>query len=84
MRTVRPTALLRRLVDLDVLHDQVARVKPFGIGVCFRVLEQAEEEFGGFLGPAGARDAELFACVLLLSLAFILFPALYDNSCVDG
>ena len=69
MGTIGTTALLGRLVDLDVLHDQVAGVEAFGIGVRFRVLEQAEEEFGGFLGPAGAGDAELFACIYCSSLA---------------
>ena len=62
MRTVGTTTLLRRLVDLDMLHDQVPRVEPLGVGVGLGVLEQAEEKFGGFLGPAGAGDAELFAC----------------------
>lgn len=62
MRTICPTTLLGRLVDLDMLHDQVARVETLGIGVGLGVLEQAEEELGGFLGPAGAGDAELFAC----------------------
>ena len=62
MSTIGTTALLGRLVDLDVLDDQVAGVEALGVGVCFRVLEQAEEEFCGFLGPAGAGDAELLAC----------------------
>ena len=64
MGTIGTTALLGRLVDLDVLHDQVAGVETLGIGVRFGVFEQAEEEFGGFLGPAGAGDAELFAWFL--------------------
>lgn len=63
MGTISTTALLGRLVDLDMLHDQVAGVEAFGIGVRFRVFEQAEEEFGGLLGPAGAGDAELFAWI---------------------
>jgi len=63
MRTVRATALLGRLVDLDVLDDQVAGVQALSVGVGFGVLEEREQECGGFLGPAGARDAELFACV---------------------
>ena len=62
MRTIGPTTLLGRLVDLDMLHDQIPRVEPLGIGVGLGVLEQAEEELGGFLGPARAGDAELFAC----------------------
>lgn len=49
---IRPTPLLRRLVHLDVLDDQVSRVQALGVGVGFGVLEQAEEELGGFDGPA--------------------------------
>ena len=64
MRAVGSTTLLRRLVHLDVLHDQVPRVEALGVGVGLGVLEQAEEELGGFLGPAGAGDAELFACAV--------------------
>ena len=46
MGTVCTTALLRSLVDLDVLDYQVAGVEAFGVGVCFCVFEEAEEEFG--------------------------------------
>lgn len=53
--------LLRCLVDLDVLNDQVPRVQALGVGVGFGVLEQVEKEAGGFDGPAGLRDAELFS-----------------------
>ena len=60
--TIGTTALLGCLVDLDVLYDEVAGVKALGVGVCFCVFEQAEEEFCGFLGPAGAGNAELFSC----------------------
>jgi hypothetical protein len=59
---VRAAALLRCLVDLDVLHDQVGGVEPFDVGVGFGVFKEAEEEFGGFDGVAGFGDAELFAC----------------------
>ena len=62
MRTVRPPALLGRLVHLDVLDDQVAGVETLGVGVCFSVLEKGEEVLCGFFGPAGAGDAELLAC----------------------
>lgn len=61
MRTIRTTTLLGCLVDLDVLDDQVTGVEAFGVGVCFGVFEEGKEEFGRFLGPAGAGDAELFA-----------------------
>ena len=42
MRTVGATTLLGRLVDLDVLDDQVAGVQALGVGVCFGVLEERE------------------------------------------
>ena len=59
---VRAAALLRCLVDLDVLHDQVGGIEPFDVGIGFGVLEEAEQEFGGFDGMTGFGDAELFAC----------------------
>ncbi len=52
MGTVSSTALLGRLVDLNVLDDQIAGVKTLGIGVGFCVFEEAEEEFRGLFGPA--------------------------------
>lgn len=61
MGTICTTTLLGRLVDLDVLDDQVAGVQALGIGVCFCVLEESEEVFGGLDGPAGTGDTELFA-----------------------
>ena len=62
MSTVCATTLLRRLVDLDVLDDEIRGVEAFGVCVCLCVLEEAEEEFGRLDGPAGAGDTELFAC----------------------
>ena len=64
--TVRPSPLLRCLVDLDVLNDQVAGVQTLGVGVGLGVLEQREQELGRLYGPAGAGDAELLACVHIL------------------
>jgi hypothetical protein len=61
MGTICTTTLLGCLVDLDVLDDQVAGVQALGVGVCFCVLEECKEMFGGFDGPAGAGDTELFA-----------------------
>ena len=46
MSAIGSPPLFGRLVDLDVLDDQVARVQAFGVGVGFGVLEQAEEELG--------------------------------------
>ena len=62
MGTVCTTTLLGCLVDLDMLDDQVSGIEAFGIGVCFCVFEEAEEEFRGFFGPARFGDAELFSC----------------------
>lgn len=61
MRTVCPPPLLRRLVDLDVLDDQVAGVKTLGVRVGLGVLEKAEQELSGLDRPAGFADTELFA-----------------------
>jgi len=63
MGAIRPTPLLGRLVHLDVLDDQVARVEPLGVSIRFGVLEQAQQELGGFFRPPRFRYAKLFACV---------------------
>ena len=78
MSTVCTTALFGRLVDLDMLHDQVAGVEAFGVCVGFGVLEETEEELGGLFGPAGLGDAELFAWAVLkcqhrIQLSFTTF-----------
>ena len=69
MSAVCPSPLLGRLVDLDVLDDQVAGVEALGVGVGLGVLEQREQELGRLYRPAGARDAELLACALHRSSA---------------
>ena len=68
MGTIRPSSLLGRLVDLDVLDDEVGGVEALCVGVRFGVFEQVEEVGGGLLGPAGFADAELFACEMGWSL----------------
>ena len=40
--TVCSAALLRGLVDLDVLDDEVSGIEALGIGVGFGVLEETE------------------------------------------
>ena len=60
--TVCAAALLRGLVDLDVLDDQVGGVEALGVGVGLSVLEQTEEELGALDGPAGLGDTESLAC----------------------
>lgn len=62
MSTVCASPLLRRLVDLDVLDDQVAGVQALGVGVGLGVLDKTEEELGRLDGPASLADAELLAC----------------------
>ena len=71
MGTVCTAALLGCLVHLNVLDDQVAGIEAFGVGVCFCVFEKAEEEFGGFFGPASFGDAELFP--------YDWTPSVYDH-----
>ena len=61
MGTVCPPPLLRGLVDLDVLDNQVAGVEALGVGVGLSVLEETEEEVGRLDGPPGAGNAELLA-----------------------
>lgn len=54
MGTVCTTTLLRSLVDLDVLDNQVAGIKTFRVGVGLSVLEKTKQEFGRLDGPASA------------------------------
>lgn len=50
MGTIRSPSLFRRLVDLDVLDDEIRGVKSLGIGICFSVFQESDKEFGGFYG----------------------------------
>ena len=59
--TVRASPLLGRLVDLDMLDDEVVRVQALAIGIGLGVLQQALEELGGLDGPAGLAHTELLA-----------------------
>lgn len=63
MSTISAASLLGRLVDLDVLDDQVARIEAFGIRIGFGIFEQAQEKLGRFDWPTCARDTELFSCI---------------------
>lgn len=62
MGTVSSSTLLRGLVDLDVLDNQVASVKTLSIGVGLGVLQELEEELGRLDGPSSAGDTPLLAC----------------------
>lgn len=59
--TVCAAALLRGLVDLDVLDDQIAGIKTLGIGIGLSVPQEIEEELGGLDGPPGLGDTELLS-----------------------
>lgn len=59
--TVCSAALLRSLVDLDVLDNQVGGVETLGVGVGFGILEQTEQEFGRLDWVAGLVRTEGFA-----------------------
>jgi len=60
--TVRASSLLRRLVDLDVLDDQIAGVEAFGVGVGFGVAEETEEKLGRLDRPTCFGHTECLAC----------------------
>ena len=65
MRPIRPTSLLRRLIDLDMLHNEIRSVETLSIGVGFRILQERDEMGRRFLRPARFGDAEFFACACL-------------------
>lgn len=37
MSAISTATLFGRLINLDVLHNEIAGVKALGVGVCFRV-----------------------------------------------
>ncbi len=65
--TVRASALLGSLVDLDVLDDEGTGVEALGVGVGLGVLEEGEEVLSRLDGPASAGDTE--------SLAYLTCPS---------
>jgi hypothetical protein len=65
--TVCSAALLRCLVYLNVLNDQVAGVETLRIRVCLGVLQQAQEKFSGLDRPSCAGDTELLSCNIIPS-----------------
>lgn len=73
-------ALLGGLVNLDVLHNEVASVETLGIGVGLGVLEETEEELGGLGGPAGAGDTKLLAYFPMMSVNDALICLLRPTS----
>ena len=74
MSTICTSTLFGRLVDLDMLDNEVAGVQTLGVGVRFRILEEREEILGGLDGPAGTGDAELLAYGCASSAMFLIQP----------
>ena len=66
--TVCAAALLRGLVDLDVLDNQVGGVETLGVGVRLSVLEEREKELSALHGPAGLGDTESLAFRFQISI----------------
>jgi hypothetical protein len=64
------STLLRGLVDLNVLNDQVAGIETFGVCVCLGVLEETKKELGGFDWPSGPGNTELLAYNHIPSIFF--------------
>ena len=61
MSTIRASPLLGRLVDLDVLDNEVVGIETLGIGIGLCVLEQRLQELCRLHRPASLRDTELLA-----------------------
>lgn len=59
--TVRASALLGGLVDLDVLDNEGTGVEALGVGVGLGVLEEGEKVLSRLYGPASAGDTKLLA-----------------------
>ena len=68
MSTVCAAALLRCLVDLDVLYDKVSGIETLGVGIGLSVLKKTEKELGGLDWPSGAGNTELLSWSLLESV----------------
>ena len=62
--TVGAPALLRGLVDLDVLDNQIARVEALGVRVRLGVSKEREEVLRRLDGPPSTGDTELLSCLL--------------------
>ena len=61
MGTISPPTLLRRLVHLDVLDYQVARIKAFGVRIGLGVAKESQQKASRLLGPAGSADTKRFS-----------------------
>jgi hypothetical protein len=63
--TISSATLLRGLVYLDVLDNEVFLVQSLDIGIRFSVLEKIDQELCGLLGPTSTGNSELFAYIIL-------------------
>lgn len=59
--TVCSATLLRGLVHLDVLDDQVAGIETLGIRVCLSILEKTEQELSRLYWPSSTGNTKLLA-----------------------
>lgn len=71
MCTIRAAPLLRSLVDLDVLDDEIAGIKALGVRIRLRILEKSKEEVGGLDGPATLGSTERLCLSAATSAASI-------------
>lgn len=61
MGTVRASALLGGLVDLDVLNNEGTGVEALGVGIGLSVLQETEKVLSRLDGPASTGNTELLA-----------------------
>jgi hypothetical protein len=72
MSTVCSSPLLWRLVDLDMLDNQVASVKTLGVGIGFGILDESKKELGRLDWPSSLRDTELLSYAVISFQPFIV------------
>lgn len=84
MSTVCASSLLRCLVDLDVLDDEVGGIEALGVGIGFGVLEETEEELGGLDWPAGTGDAHLLAWRDPMLVAALVDVPMFACACFES
>ena len=61
MRPVRPPPLLRRLIHLNMLHNQVARIQPLCIRIRLCILQQIQQILGALDRPTRLAHTELLS-----------------------
>ena len=61
MGTVSSPPLLRSLVHLNTLDNEIASVETFRISIGLGILEEVQDELGGLGGPASTSHSKRFA-----------------------